>query len=62
MFKEIWKDISLRLILKDKGGKQHYLMGTLEKGCVETEDRDFSIHFVLGFQENPIYTSHLCFS
>ena len=23
--KEIWKDISLRLIFKDKGGKQHCL-------------------------------------
>ena len=30
--------------------------GTSEKGCVEIEDRDFSVHFVLGFQENPIYT------
>ena len=24
-FKKIWKDVSLRLILKDNGGKQHYL-------------------------------------
>ena len=24
-FKKIWKDVSLRLILKDKGGKQHCL-------------------------------------
>ena len=32
------------------------------KGCVEIEDWGFSVHFVLGFQENPIYTSHICFS
>ena len=35
--------------------------GTSEKGCVEIEDWDFSIHFVLGFQENSIYTWHLSF-
>ena len=35
--------------------------GTSGKGCVETEDWDFSIHFVLGFQENSIYTLHLSF-
>ena len=31
--------------------------GTSEKGCVEIEDWDF----VLGFQENSIYTLHLSF-
>ena len=36
--------------------------GTSEKGCVEIEDWGFSIHFGLGFQENSIYTLHLCFS
>ena len=31
--------------------------GTSEKGCVEIEDWGFSsLHFVLGFQENSIYT------
>ena len=31
--------------------------GTSEKGwCVELEDWGFSVHFVLGFQENCIYT------
>ena len=29
--------------------------GTSEKGCVEIEDWGFSIHLVLGFQENSIY-------
>ena len=36
--------------------------GTSEKGCIEIEDWGFSVHFGLGFQENPIYTLHLCFS
>ena len=36
--------------------------GTSEKGCVEIEDWDLSVHFEFGFQENPIYTSHLGFS
>ena len=35
---------------------------TSEKGCVEIEDWSFSVHFVFGFQENSIYTLHLCFS
>ena len=33
--------------------------GTSEKGCVEIEDWGFSLHFVLGFQENSIYTYFL---
>ena len=60
-FKEIWKDVSLRLILKDKGRKKHCLPicwfkpvgldifeneGTSEQGCVEIEDWDFSVQFV----------------
>ena len=36
--------------------------GTSEKGCVEIEDWNFSVHFGLGFQENSICTWHLCFS
>ena len=35
---------------------------TSEKEYVEIEDWGFSVHFVLGFQENSIYTLHLCFS
>ena len=35
---------------------------TSEKEFVEIEDWGFSVHFVLGFQENSIYTLHLCFS
>ena len=33
--------------------------GTSEKGCVEIEDWGFSLQFVLGFQENSIYTYFL---
>ena len=33
-----------------------------EKGCVEIEDWGFSVHLGLGFQENSIYSLHLCFS
>ena len=36
--------------------------GLSEKGYVEIEDWGFSVHFGLGFQENSIYTLHLCFS
>ena len=36
--------------------------GISEKGCVEIEDWGFYVHFVLGFQENPIYALHVCFS
>ena len=36
--------------------------GTSEKGCIEIEHWGFSVHFVLGFQENSIYTWHLRFS
>ena len=35
---------------------------TPEKECVEIEEWGFSIHFELEFQENSIYTLHLCFS
>ena len=34
--------------------------GTSEKGCVQIEDWGFSALFGLGFQENSIYTVHLC--
>ena len=62
--------------MKNKVGKQHGLPicwfflgdwdifekeGTSEKGCVETDDWGFSVHFVFGCQENSIYTLHLCF-
>ena len=30
--------------------------GISKKGCVEIEDWGFSVHFVLGFQGNPIHT------
>ena len=58
-----------RLILKDKGGKQHCLRlvgsnlgieiflkkkGTSIKGRVEIEDSGASVHFALGFQENSM--------
>ena len=33
--------------------------GTSEKGLVKIEDWVFSVHFVLGFQENSIYSLHL---
>ena len=36
--------------------------GTLERDCIEMEDWGISVHFVLAFQENSIYTLHLCFS
>ena len=36
--------------------------GTLEKGWVEIEDWGFSLHFVLRFHKNSIYTLHLCLS
>ena len=60
-------------MLKDKPGKQHCLPiwwfwpegwdifgkgGTSEEVYVEIEDWDFSVHFVLGFQKNSIYTLH----
>ena len=35
--------------------------GTSERGFVEIEDSAFSVHFVLRFQENYIYTLHICF-
>ena len=34
--------------------------GASEKGFVEIEDWGFSLHFALGFQEDSIYTLHLC--
>ena len=34
--------------------------GTSEKECVQIEDWGFSALFGLGFQENSIYTVHLC--
>ena len=57
--------------MKDKDGKKYYLStfwfqpvgldvfeddGTSENGCIEIEDRELSVHFGLGFQENSIYT------
>ena len=61
--------LALRLILKDKGGKQHCLsfVGSnlrieiflkkkehQEKRSVEIEGWGTSVHFVLGFQENSM--------
>ena len=36
--------------------------GLAEKVCVEIEDWGTIAHFLLGFQENSIYTLHLRFS
>ena len=36
--------------------------GTAGEGCVAIEYWGFSVGFGLGFQENSIYTLHLCFS
>ena len=36
--------------------------GTSVKGCIEIEDWGFSVYFQLEFQENSVYTWHLCFS
>ena len=58
--------LALRLILKNKVGKQHYLLfvgsnlgvkifwkrGNMRKGCAEIEDWGTSVYFVLGFQKN----------
>ena len=60
--------LALRLILKDKGVKQHCspFVGSnlgveiflkkrnIRKGCDEIEDWSTSVYFVLGFQENSI--------
>ena len=69
-------DVSLSLILKDKGGKKHCLPifwfspvgvdnfeneGKSEKECIEIEDWGLSVHFGLGFQENSNYTWHFMF-
>ena len=57
--------LALRLILKDKGGKQHslpfvgsnlgveiFLRWTIKKGCVEIEYWGMPVYFVLRFQQN----------
>ena len=60
--------LALRLILKDKGGKNtvYHLMaltcglryfwkrGNIRKGCVELEDWGTTVYFVLGFLENSM--------
>ena len=67
---------ALRLILKEKDGKQHCLQfvdsklvvekkkkkkrGSIRKGCVEMEDWSTSKYFALGFQENSMQKS-VCF-
>ena len=67
---------ALRLILKEKDGKQHCLqfvdsklvvekkkkkkIGSIRKGCVEMEDWSTSKYFALGFQENSMQKS-VCF-
>ena len=68
-FKEMWNDVPLRVILKDKvvnfttyqslGSNLEVEIffkkeGTSQKGCIEIEDRGFFVHFVLGFQETFI--------
>ena len=68
--------MSLRLIFKDKGGNNtfyEFVGSNLEieiffkkrehqKRCIEIEDWGFSVHFVLEFQENSIYTLHFFFN
>ena len=48
--------LALRLILKDKGGKQYCLIPFVgsRKGCVTIEDWGTSVYFVLRFQENSM--------
>ena len=47
----------------DLGVEKFFKRGNIrKKRCVEIEDWDFSVHFVLGFQENSIYTLRLCFT
>ena len=57
------KKCTLEINLEGKGGKQYWgaggwdifgKEGTSEKGCIEIEDWVFSVHFVLGFQDNSI--------
>ena len=36
--------------------------GNIKKRCVEMKDWGFSVHFVLRFQDNSIYTLPLCFN
>ena len=40
---------------------RYFRKGKSEKECVEIEDWGFSVHFVLGFEENSIYTWHFYF-
>ena len=60
--------LALRLIFKDKGGKQHclitfvgsnlrvkiYFWKRVRKGCVEIEGWGSSVYFVLRFQKNSM--------
>ena len=50
------------LLVLTWGLRYFWKRGASEKGCVEIEDCGTSVHFVLGFQENSIYTLHLRFS
>ena len=55
--------LALRLILKDKGCKQHCLplaglwkRGNMRKWLLEVEDWVTSVYFVPGFQENSMHS------
>ena len=51
--------LALRLILKDmdeRRGKTFWKRGNISKGCVEIENWGTSVYFVLGFQENYMYS------
>ena len=62
--RQVWQTtlFTILLVLTPGGWDIFEKEGISEKGYVEIEDWDFSVHFVLGFQENPIYTLHLFFS
>ena len=47
------------LLVLTRGLWYFWKKGTSEKGLVKIEDWVFSVHFVLGFQENSIYSLHL---
>ena len=68
--------LALRLILKDKGGKQHCLVPfvgsnlmvelfwkrrNIRKGCIEIENWGTSVYFILRFWGNSLQSLFNCF-
>ena len=43
-------------------GFRYFWDGAYEKGCAKIEHWGFFVYIVLGFEENSIYTLHVCFS